>query len=71
MIFPLLFTPLSMADMSFITCTLRQVYDEVKEDEMDKACSMNGAKGNECRVLVEKPEGKRPLGRPKRRCEKY
>jgi hypothetical protein len=23
--------------------------------------------GKECRILVEKPEGKRPLGRPRRR----
>jgi hypothetical protein len=22
-----------------------------------------------CKVLMEKPEGKRPLGRPRRRCE--
>jgi hypothetical protein len=26
-----------------------------------------GAKGNEYRIFVEKPEGKRPLGRPRRR----
>jgi hypothetical protein len=26
-------------------------------------------KRNACRVLVEKPEGKRPLGRPRRRWE--
>jgi hypothetical protein len=24
-----------------------------------------------CRVLVGKPEGKRPLGRPRRRCEDW
>jgi hypothetical protein len=27
-----------------------------------------GAKRNACRLLVGKPEGKRPLGRPRRRC---
>jgi type IV secretory pathway protease TraF len=27
---------------SFITCTLRQVNDQVKEDEMGRACSKNG-----------------------------
>jgi hypothetical protein len=39
----------------------------VKEDEMDRACSTNGEKGNAYRVLVGKPEGKRPLGKPRRR----
>jgi hypothetical protein len=34
---------------------------------MDMACSTNGAKKNACRILVGKPEGKRPLGRPRRR----
>jgi hypothetical protein len=29
---------------------------------------MNGAKRNAYRILVGKPEGKRPLGRPRRRC---
>jgi hypothetical protein len=28
-----------------------------------------GAKGNACRILMGKPEGKRPLGRPRRRWE--
>jgi hypothetical protein len=28
-----------------------------------------GEKRNACRVLVGKPEGKRPLGRPRRRWE--
>jgi hypothetical protein len=28
---------------------------------------MNGAKRNAYRILVGKPEGKRPLGRPRRR----
>jgi hypothetical protein len=43
--------------------------DEVKEDEMGRACSMNGAKRNAYRILVEKQEGKRPLGRPRHRWE--
>jgi hypothetical protein len=33
------------------------------EDEMGMACSTNGAKRNACRILVGKPEGRRPLGR--------
>jgi hypothetical protein len=27
-----------------------------------------GERRNACRILVGKPEGKRPLGRPRRRC---
>jgi hypothetical protein len=34
---------------------------------MDGACSANGEKKNAYRILVRKPDGKRPLGRPKRR----
>jgi hypothetical protein len=32
---------------------------------MGRACSKNRAKRNVCRILVGKPEGKKPLGRPK------
>jgi hypothetical protein len=38
-----------------------------KEDEMARTCSMNGEKINAYMILVGKPEGKRPLGRPRRR----
>jgi hypothetical protein len=31
---------------------------------MSRACSTNGEKRNECRILVGMPERKRPLGRP-------
>jgi hypothetical protein len=34
---------------------------------MDRVCSTNGAKRNAYRILVGEPEGKRPLGRPRRR----
>jgi hypothetical protein len=34
---------------------------------MGRACSKNGEKRNSCRALVGKPEGKRPLGRPRSR----
>jgi hypothetical protein len=30
------------------------------------ACSTNGGKRNACRILVGQPEGKIPLGRPRR-----
>jgi hypothetical protein len=33
---------------------------------MGKACSINGEKRCACKILVGKPEGKRPLGRPRR-----
>jgi hypothetical protein len=35
--------------------------------KMGGACGMNGGGGGAHRVLTEKPEGKRPLGRPRRR----
>jgi hypothetical protein len=38
-----------------------------EEDEFGRACSTNGKKRNACSIFVGKPEGKRPLGRPKRR----
>jgi hypothetical protein len=41
--------------------------NHVEEDEMDGPCSTNGEKRNAYRLLVGKPEGKRPLGRPRRR----
>ena len=37
--------------------------------EMGGACSAYGVRRGVCRVLVGKPEGKRPLGRPRRRWE--
>jgi hypothetical protein len=36
---------------------------------MGKACSTNGVNRNAYTILVGKPEGKRQLGRPKRRWE--
>jgi hypothetical protein len=38
---------------------------------MDGACSKYGEGISVYRVLVGKPEGKRPLVRPRRRWEKY
>jgi hypothetical protein len=34
---------------------------------MSRACSTNGENRNAYRILMGKPEGKRPLGRPRRR----
>jgi hypothetical protein len=36
---------------------------------MGRACSTNGEKRNAYRILMVKPEGKRQLGRPRRRWE--
>jgi hypothetical protein len=36
---------------------------------MGRACSTHGEKKSAYRILVGKPEGKRPLGRPRRRWE--
>jgi hypothetical protein len=36
---------------------------------MGRACSTNGEKRIAYRMLMGKPEGKRPLGRPRRRWE--
>jgi hypothetical protein len=41
--------------------------DQIKEVEMDGTC-VEG-KRNLYGLLVEKPEGRRPLGRPRRRWE--
>jgi hypothetical protein len=41
--------------------------NQVAKDEMGGSCSTNGGKRNAYRLLVGKPEGKRPLGRPRHR----
>jgi hypothetical protein len=47
---------------------VRSVYlNEGEEDGMGGTCSRNGEKRNAYRFLVGKPEGRRPLRRPKRR----
>jgi hypothetical protein len=43
--------------------------DKIKKNEMGGACSVDGEERGVYRVLVRKPEGKRPLGRPRRRWE--
>jgi hypothetical protein len=54
---------------NFVICIVRQYNsnDQIEEDEMGGACVTNGEKRNAYRLLVGKPEGKRPLGRPRRR----
>jgi hypothetical protein len=43
----------------FMKCCV--FWDQVKKDEMGGACNTNGEKRNTYRILVGKPEGKRPL----------
>jgi len=43
--------------------------DKIEKNEMSEACSAQGKRRGEYRVLVRKPEGKRPLGRPRHRWE--
>jgi len=45
------------------------VSDKIKKNEMDGACSIYGAGRGMYRVLVRKPGGKRPMGRPRCRSE--
>jgi hypothetical protein len=51
---------------SFITCTLPEVEFKVKENQMSRVRSAHGERRNAYTNLVGKPEGKRPLGRPRR-----
>jgi hypothetical protein len=46
--------------VTFITLNLNY---EVEEEEMGKTCRTNGEKRNTYMLTVEKPEGKRTLGR--------
>jgi hypothetical protein len=48
-----------------VTGGWRKLHNQVMEEEMRRACSTNEEKRNAYRILVGKPERKRPLGRPK------
>ena len=43
--------------------------DQIEKNEMSGAVACMGERRGVYRVLVGKPEGKRPLGRPRRRWE--
>jgi len=43
--------------------------DKIEKNEMGGTHSAYGKRSGVCRVLVGKPEEKRPLGRPRRRWE--
>jgi hypothetical protein len=44
-------------------CTLHQYDNQTKEDEMGRACSRLGKDEHLFKIMVRKPEGKRPLAR--------
>jgi hypothetical protein len=54
---------------SFITCTVLQVYRMMKSRKMGWVEHVERMIDNRIayKILVGKPEGKKPLGRPKRR----
>jgi hypothetical protein len=54
---------------SYVILTQYLAGDKIEENEMGGACSTYGEGRGVYRVLVGKPEVKRPLGRPKRRWE--
>ena len=45
--------------------------DKIEKNEMGGACSAYGERRGIYKVLMEKREGKRQLGRPRRRWEDY
>jgi len=56
---------------SLMICTAHPIYsgDKIEKNEMDGTGNMYGERRGVHRVLVGKPEGKRPLGRPRRSSE--
>jgi len=64
----LYFSPICTAH-KFVLLTNYYLGEQIKEYEMGGACNTYGEKRNAYMVSVGKLEGKRPLGRPKCRCE--
>jgi hypothetical protein len=44
--------------------SLPDIIRMIKEDELGRSCSMHWDKRTAYRILVGRPEGKKPLGRP-------
>jgi hypothetical protein len=57
----------SVQAYNFVFSTITDSFHQVKEDEMGRECSKNGEKKNVYGIFVVKSEGKRPLGRLRRR----
>jgi hypothetical protein len=56
-------------ELNDVLLTHYGVGDKIENNEMGGACSSYGEGRGLYRVLVGKPEGKRPLGRPRHRLE--
>ena len=48
-------------------CTFHHSGDQTKKNEMGGTCSKYGERRGADRILVGKPDGKRPLGKPRLR----
>jgi hypothetical protein len=58
---------LQTLDPQLVPLAKHNLNGQIKEDAMDRACSTKGESRNAYRILVGESEGKRPLGRPRRR----
>ena len=56
-------------EKSYVTIYIHSLDDKIEKNEMGGACGAYGEGRGVHRVLVGKPEGKRPLGRPTIRWE--
>jgi hypothetical protein len=56
---------------SFIICTHHKISlkDQIKENEVGRACGLHERGEKVYKVLMRKPKGKRPLRRPRHRWE--
>jgi hypothetical protein len=57
---------------NFVTCTLKTRYyqrDQIKENEVDRACSMHGRDEEHIENHGRKIWSEKPLGRPRHRWE--
>ena len=56
-------------ELNDLYSSLNIVSDQIEKKDMGRTCSTCGERRGVYRVLMGKPEGKRPLGRPRCRWE--